>query len=87
MDEITAAPVPEPTTPAPEDRRARWKAKGSRQGGPQAGGGAVYGLGMIGAMAYFFGSAGTGRDYALAVPKAIFWPAILVYKLLRYLAA
>jgi len=43
MDEITAAPVPEPTTPAPEDRRARWKAKGSRQGGPQAGGGAVYG--------------------------------------------
>jgi hypothetical protein len=42
---------------------------------------------MIGAMAYFFGSAETGREYALAAPKAVFWPAILVYKLLRYLSA
>ena len=42
---------------------------------------------MIGAVAYFFGSAESGRDYALAAPKAIFWPALLVYKLLRYLAA
>jgi len=42
---------------------------------------------MIGAMAYFFGSAGTGRDYVLAAPKAIIWPALLVYKLLKYLAA
>jgi hypothetical protein len=42
---------------------------------------------MIGALAYFFGSAESGRDYVLAIPKAIFWPALLVYKLLRYLAA
>jgi hypothetical protein len=70
---------------APQDRMARWKARGSGQGGTQAGGGAVYGLGMIGAAAYFFGSAESGRDYALAVPKAIFWPALLVYKLLKSL--
>jgi hypothetical protein len=42
---------------------------------------------MIGAAAYFFGSAETSRDYVLAAPKAIFWPALLVYKLLRYLSA
>ena len=61
--------------------------EGHGQGGTPAGGGAVYGLGMIGAAAYFFGSAESGRDYVLAVPKAIFWPTLLVYKLLRYLSA
>jgi hypothetical protein len=77
-DEVAAAT-------APEDRMARWKARGSRQGGAQPGGGAVYGLGMIGAVAYFFGSAESGRDYVLAAPKAVFWPALLVYKLLKNL--
>jgi hypothetical protein len=91
MDETTGAAVAEASAeagaPAREDRMARWKARGSRQGGTQTGGGAVYGLGMIGAAAYFFGSAESGRDYALAVPKAVFWPALLVYRLLKYLAA
>jgi hypothetical protein len=67
--------------------KARGKARGSRKVGAQPGGSPVYGLGMIGAAAYFFGSAESGRDYALAGPKAVFWPALLVYKLLRYLAA
>ena len=58
--------------------------QGITPGGAQPGGGAVYGLGMIGAMAYFFGSAESGRDYALAAPKAIFWPALLVFKLLKF---
>jgi hypothetical protein len=40
---------------------------------------------MIGAAAYFFQSAESGRDDALAAPKAIFWPALLVYKLLKNL--
>jgi hypothetical protein len=53
------------------------------QNGTAAGGGAVYGLGMIGAMVYFFRSAQTGQDYVLAVPKAVVWPALLVYKLLK----
>ena len=51
---------------APEDRMSRWKNRRSRQGGPTNGGGAVYGLGMIGAIAYFFGSAESGWDYVLA---------------------
>ncbi len=53
------------------------------QNGPPPGGGAVYGLGMIGALAYFLGRAVSGRDYLLALPKATVWPALLVYKLLK----
>jgi hypothetical protein len=44
----------------------------------------VYGLGMIGALVYFAGTAESGRDYALAVGKAIVWPALLVYRLFRF---
>ena len=64
---------------------ARWKARRPRQDGAANGGGAVYGLGMIGALAYFFQSAESGRDYVLAAPKAVFWPAPLVYKLFKHL--
>ena len=61
-----------------------WRPRpGSRQNAAPAGGGAVYGLGMIGAMVYFFRSAVTGWDYVLAIPKASVWPAILVFKLLK----
>ena len=59
------------------------KTRRPRQDGAAAGGGAVYGLGMIGAAVYFFQSAESGWDYVLAVPKAIVWPALLVYKLLK----
>jgi hypothetical protein len=40
---------------------------------------------MIGALAYFIVSGDSARDYALALPKVIFWPALLVYKLFRSL--
>ncbi len=75
-------------TAQPEDRLAKWKARAASQDGKSnggGGGGAVYGIGMIGALVYFFQSAETGRDKALAAPKAIFWPALLVYKLLEQL--
>ena len=67
----------------PEDRRPWRTSRRSRQGGPAAGGGAVYGIGMLGALVYFLQSAQTGWDYVLAVPKAVVWPALLVYKLLK----
>ena len=70
---------------APEDPKARWKMRGPRPDGPANGGGAVYGLGMIGALAYFLQSAESGRDYALAVPRAIFWPALVVFRVLKIL--
>jgi hypothetical protein len=54
---------------------------------PPPAGGAVYGLGMIGALVYFLRIAETRQDYVLAVGKAVVWPAILVYLALRRLGA
>lgn len=71
----------------PVERQRQWRAADARAGGSSSGGGAVYGIGMIGALAYFFGSAETGRDKALAAPKAFVWPALLVYRLLKHLNA
>jgi hypothetical protein len=70
------------TTPADGASGSRWadrKARRSTRNGPRQGGGAVYGLGMIGALAYFLGTADSGKDYVLALGKAMVWPAILVY--------
>lgn len=65
-----------------ERRRDKRRERRGR-GGASSGGGAVYGLGLIGAVVYFFEGAVTPRDYALALPKAMFWPAFLVYRLLK----
>jgi hypothetical protein len=70
-------------TIAAEEAMPWWKSKRPKQAGAPAGGGAVYGLGMIGAVVYFFESAESGWDYVLAVPKASVWPALLVYRLLK----
>lgn len=68
---------------AAEDARGgRWS-KGSPQNGATAGGGTVYGLGLIGAAVYFFRSAESRQDYALALPKSMAWPAVVVYDLLK----
>jgi len=48
-------------------------------------GNAVYGLGFIGAVIFFIQHAVTFEAYAIGILKAIFWPAMLVYKLLEYL--
>jgi hypothetical protein len=64
---------------------AKWKGGASTKSAPPAGGGAVYGLGMIGALAYFLGSAESGRDYVLALAKAVVWPALLVYRAFKVL--
>ena len=76
-----------PTTPevrAPSGG-AKWKGGASTRNAPPAGGGAVYGLGMIGALVYFVGSADSGKEYVLAVGKAIVWPALLVYRAFKVL--
>jgi hypothetical protein len=52
---------------------------------PPPAGGAVYGLGMIGALVYFLRTAESRRDYVLAVGKAVVWPALLVYLAFRRL--
>ena len=44
----------------------------------------IYGLGVIGAWAYFISQATTPRARVLGFFKGIFWPAILVYELLKF---
>lgn len=52
-----------------------------------AGGGAVYGIGVIGALVYYIGSATSFLDALYGVFQAIFWPAYLVYEALHALQA
>lgn len=53
------------------------------QGG--ATGGAIYGLGLIGAAIYFISTAATFWLGVLGLLKAFVWPAILVYEALKFL--
>ena len=43
-------------------------------------GNAVYGLGLIGALVYFWKQADSFGGYLLATLKALVWPAFLVYE-------
>jgi hypothetical protein len=45
----------------------------------------VYGLGLIGALIYYIQHAATFWAVILGIFKAIFWPAMLIYKLLEFL--
>lgn len=49
------------------------------------GGEAVYGLGIIGALVYYWGSASTFLLFLFGFFKAVFWPAFLVYEVLKSL--
>ncbi len=51
-----------------------------------AGGGAVYGLGILGAWVWFFQQAETLWGYLFAIVQGILWPAFLVYEAFRALA-
>jgi len=62
--------------------RRRWR--GGRSGG---GGGAVYGLGLIGAIVYYIRVADGFWDGLLGILKALVWPAFLIYDLLQFLHA
>lgn len=53
--------------------------------GATAGGGAVYGLGIIGALIYYVQHATSFALVLLGIIKAVFWPAFVVYKLLEFL--
>jgi len=48
-------------------------------------GNAIYGLGIIGALFYFLQNASTFSLVLIGIGKSIFWPAILMFKLLTYL--
>ncbi len=44
------------------------------------GGNAVYVLGLVGALVFFWQQADSGGQHVLAVLKALVWPAFLVYE-------
>jgi len=48
--------------------------------------GAVYGLGLIGSAVYYISTATSFWLGVLGVLKAIVWPTILVYELLKFLS-
>ena len=47
--------------------------------------GGIYGMAFIGAMVYYFQHATTLWTGVLGFFKALFWPAVLMYKLLELL--
>jgi len=57
---------------------------GHKHHGHAASGGAVYGLGLIGAAVYFIQQADSFWMGLLGILKAIIWPAMLVYEALKY---
>lgn len=50
-----------------------------------AGSGAIYGLGMLGALVYFLQHATSFLGGIIGIFEAIFWPGVVVYKLLEIL--
>lgn len=48
-------------------------------------GGAVYGLGFIGAAVYYISTANSFWMGVLGFLKALVWPAFLVFEILKYL--
>lgn len=66
-----------------ESRRSG-RARATRGAAP-GGGGAVYGLGLIGSLVYFWQQANGFWDHIVGILKALVWPAFLVYDAFRSL--
>lgn len=62
------------------DRSSRTSTAGA------GGGGAVYGLGLIGALVFYWQQADGFWPHVLAVLQALVWPAFVVYDLLVHLS-
>lgn len=50
-----------------------------------ASGGAVYGIGVIGALVYFIGQAQSFGEGLIGIFKAIVWPGFFVYEVFKFL--
>ena len=51
-----------------------------------ASGGAIYGLGIFGALVYYWQQADSFGEYLLSILQGIFWPAFMVYEIFEALA-
>jgi hypothetical protein len=65
-----------------KEKKSDCTCKGHRMNGC---GGAVYGLGFIGAAVYYISVATSFWMGVWGLLKALVWPAFLVYELLKYL--
>ena len=57
----------------------------SSSNGVAAGGGAIYGLGILGAWVWFFQQAHSFFGFVLAFFQGLFWPAFMVYDVFKAL--
>jgi len=48
-------------------------------------GGALYGLGFLGALVYYLSTATTVLAGIIGIVKAVLWPAFLVYGVLKFI--
>jgi len=60
-----------------EDQKIQVRVQGSSE--------TIYGLGLIGAWVYYIGRATTTQEKVKGFFKGLFWPAYLVYALLKFL--
>lgn len=58
----------------------------SKDGGAAASGGALYGLGVLGGIVWFWTQADGFWEHVGAIFQGIFWPAFMVYEGFRALA-
>ncbi len=49
----------------------------------QGGGSAIYGIGILGALVYYLQHATTFLMGLIGIFKAIFWPGVILYKVLE----
>jgi hypothetical protein len=71
------------TTDTSVPRQDRQRTKVIHRGAASA---PIYGLGFVGALVYYLGHAATFWLGVLGFFKAIVWPAMLVYELMKYLS-
>ncbi len=62
--------------------KKNWTMKGCGGCGGNAGG-AIYGIGFLGALYYFLSTSPNAGAALLGVVKAVIWPAIFVFKMLE----
>ena len=53
--------------------------------GAAAGGGALYGIGIFGALVWFWQQADVWWEYLLAIFQGLLWPAFMVYEIFQAL--
>lgn len=58
----------------------------SGNAGAAAGSGAIYGLGIFGALVWYWQQADTFWEYLLSILQGLFWPAFMVYEVFDALA-